>query len=85
MGTVHTFPIKRRYRPWPDNVRVGFDFGAWCVELRSGDRLLRRAAAVSEDAARCEAKRLAATGLRLLPDAPLPVTYHGPDNGDDCA
>lgn len=75
--TLLPFPVRRVGRPVPDSVRVGFDFGAWCVELRGRGRLLRRQPAVSEAAARAEAAWMSATGLRLLPDAPMPVAYEG--------
>lgn len=59
----------------PDAVRVGFDYGAWCVEFRRFGALVVRRPAASEDDARAEVARLGLAGLRVLPDAPpsLPV------------
>ena len=79
MSAVLQFPRFRAYRSEPDAVRLAFDFGDWCAELRSGDRLARRIRCASLDEARAEIARQEATGLRRLPDAPMPETINGED------
>lgn len=72
MSAVLQFPRFRAYRPEPDGVRLAFDFGDWCAELRRDDRLVRRVRCASLDEARAEVARQEAAGLRRLPDAPMP-------------
>ncbi|SDO59065.1 hypothetical protein SAMN05216360_1294 [Methylobacterium phyllostachyos] len=64
-------------RPDPDAVRLGHDFGSWCVELLRGDRLARRISCGSRAAACAEVARHAAAGLRRLPDAPSALSHGG--------
>ena len=79
MTAVLQFPRFRAYRPEPDAVRLAFDFGDWCAELRRGGKLARRIRCASLDEARAEIARQEAAGLRRLPDAPMPEPIGGED------
>lgn len=72
MTAVLQFPRFRAYRSEPDAVRLAFDFGDWCAELRRGGKLARRIRCASLEEARVEVARQEAAGLRRLPDAPMP-------------
>ena len=72
MSGVLQFPKLRAYRPKPDSVRLAFDFGDWCAELRASDKLAQRIRCASLDEARAEVARQEVAGLRRLPDAPMP-------------
>lgn len=72
MSAALQFPNFRAYRPRPDSVRLAFDFGDWCAELRCGDKLARRIRCASLEEAHAEIARQEAVGLRRLPDAPMP-------------
>ena len=72
MASLLQFPRFRAYRPEPDAVRLAFDFGDWCAELRRDGKLARRIRCASLDEARAEVARQEAAGLRRLPDAPMP-------------
>ena len=50
----------------PDGVRLGFDFGLWCVEIFVGDRLKRRLPFDTLSDAQAEVDRLVSEGLRRL-------------------
>lgn len=79
MSAALQFSRFKAYRPKPDAVRLVFDFGEWCAELRSGDRLARRIRCASLEEARAEITRQEAAGLRRLPDAPMPEPVGGED------
>lgn len=79
MSAVLQFPRLRAYRPKPDAVRLVFDFGDWCAELRRSGKLARRIRCTSLEEARAEVARLEAAGLRRLPDAPMPEPIGGED------
>lgn len=70
MSSVVALPPRRLAQGPVTAVRVGHDFGSWCVELYRAHRWAHRRYVTSEAAARSEAARLALTGLKLLPDAP---------------
>ena len=71
MSAVLQFPKLRAYRPKPDAVRLAFDFGDWCAELRRGGKLAERVRCASLEEARAEVARQESAGLRRLPDAPM--------------
>lgn len=79
MSTVLQFPRFKAYRAAPDTVRLAFDFGDWCAELRCGRKLARRIRCASLEEARAEIRRQEAAGLRRLPDAPMPEPVGGED------
>lgn len=59
----------QRELPTPDAVRLGHDFGDWCAELFRGGRIAGRKGFPTLAEATAEVERLAATGLRRLPDS----------------
>ena len=67
----------QRMRPPADAVRLGHDFGSWCAEVFRGERLAQRVPCESRAHAWSEVRRLAATGLRLLPNAPSTFSHGG--------
>lgn len=67
----------RTKRPDPDAVRLGHDFGWWCVELLRGERLAQRISFDTRAAACAEVERLVSVGLRRLPDAQSVLLYGG--------
>lgn len=68
-------PLPPRPKPPPDTIRVGVDFGQWCVWYYRGDRFLSRLTFDSEAAARAEAARLVAAGKhRQGPDVEPPAS-----------
>lgn len=83
MGAVLAFP--KRLTREPDTVRLGYDFGRWCVELYRGERFVRRIGFDRIDDARCEVEIFQASGMARLPDA-RPEDSIGTFGGDDdCA
>lgn len=79
MMAVLQFPQFRAYRSEPNTVRLAFDFGDWCAELRRGGKLTRRIRCASLEEACAEVARQEAAGLRRLPDAPMPEPIGGED------
>ena len=79
MSTVLQFPRFKAYRPKPEAVRLAFDFGDWCAELRCGGKLARRVRCASLEEACAEIRGQEAAGLRRLPDAPMPEPIGGED------
>lgn len=68
-ASILRFPRLRAHKLEADAVRLGFDFSQWCAELYRGERFLRRVYFAALVDARGEVERMAANGLRRLPDA----------------